>query len=59
MLGLNWKDWSKTLHESIEDIADVQQLFTTLAVPMNTLIQLSGSTYLGIGLRHMRIYHPN
>lgn len=36
MLGLNWKDWSKTLHESIEDIADVQQLFTTMAVPMNT-----------------------
>lgn len=36
MLGLNWEDWSKTLHDSIEDINDVQQLFLTMAVPMNT-----------------------
>ena len=36
MLGLNWKDWSKTLHDSIGDINDVQQLFLTMAVPMNT-----------------------
>jgi len=36
MLGLNWQDWSKTLHDSIEDINDVQQLFLTMAVPMNT-----------------------
>lgn len=35
-LGLVWKDWAKTLHDSITDVHDVTQLFITLAVPMNT-----------------------
>lgn len=36
ILGIDWIDWSKTLHDSIEDIADVKQMFITLAAPMNT-----------------------
>lgn len=35
-LGIGWEGWVKQLHESIEDIGTVQQLFMTLCAPMNT-----------------------
>lgn len=36
LMGIDWVDWSATLHSSIEDIADVRQIFLTVAAPMNT-----------------------
>ena len=36
ILGIDWEDWSKSLHDSIDSVGDVQQLFITLAAPMNT-----------------------
>lgn len=35
-LGIGWKGWVKQLHESIEDVGTVQQLFMTLCAPVNT-----------------------
>lgn len=35
-LGIKWEDWVKQLHESIEDVGVVQQLFMTLCAPMTT-----------------------
>ena len=36
LMGIDWVDWSATLHSSIADIADVRQMFLTIAAPMNT-----------------------
>lgn len=36
LMGIDWVDWSATLHSSIDDIADVSQIFLTIAAPMNT-----------------------
>lgn len=35
-LGMEWKGWVEQLHEAIDDVTDVQQLFITLAAPVNT-----------------------
>lgn len=35
-LGIGWEGWVKQLHASIEDVGTVQQLFMTLAAPVNT-----------------------
>lgn len=36
LMGIDWVEWSASLHSSIEDIDDVRQIFLTLAAPMNT-----------------------
>jgi hypothetical protein len=36
LMGIDWVEWSASLHSSIEDIGDVRQIFLTLAAPMNT-----------------------
>ena len=36
LMGIDWVDWSATLHSSIADIADVRQIFLMIAAPMNT-----------------------
>ena len=36
LMGIDWVDWSATLHSSIADIADVRQIFLNIAAPMNT-----------------------
>lgn len=36
LMGIDWKDLSKSLHESVEDIQEVHQMFVGLAIPMNT-----------------------
>ncbi len=35
-LGIEWKGWVEQLHEAIQDVGDVKQLFMTLAAPVNT-----------------------
>jgi hypothetical protein len=36
LMGIDWVEWSASLHSSIEDIGDVRQIFLTIAAPMNT-----------------------
>ena len=36
LMGIDWVDWSATLHSSIADIADIRQIFLNIAAPMNT-----------------------
>lgn len=35
-LGIDWVGWVKQLHDSIDNVGDVQQLFMTLCAPLNT-----------------------
>jgi hypothetical protein len=36
LMGIDWVEWSASLHSSIADIADVRQIFLMIAAPMNT-----------------------